>query len=187
MFFVDNNFLACILLLLLHTTKLTTNEMKTLYKNPLSSLLLLVVSLTTWSCEEVDFVLSNFPSKVEGSWTFERVKFRRSWAIDGNDITNEYRNMTFNFYSDGEMSLEYADNSGRINIDYGFWSVEKEYDCNGATNCDEQRFLHIDINNAGNGLFDYNTWEITHLGTEKMKAKEEFSFGTYKYKLRQIY
>ena len=82
------------------------------------------------------------------------------------------------------MAIDYRDNSGRIASDLGYWEVEK-YDC--GSDCDTERYLHFQLDDPQNGYFDYNTWELTFIGSGKIKAREVLADGTYKYKLGQLY
>lgn len=160
----------------------------TLNYTKLILILSLIIALS--SCQDVDHILSDFPNKIEGTWDFDRVTFRKNWEIDGRIVTREYRDLVFNFYEDGYLTLEYVDSRGNVKVDEGSWEAEIEKDCyydDDGSNCDRDRWFYITIYDAENGVFSNHTWEITYLGTQKIKAKEIVSDGVYKYKLLQRY
>lgn len=165
--------------------------MKRLYKLQVKRpLLIFSLLIIVSSCQDIDHLLSNFPNQIEGSWEFDRVTFRKSWAIDGDEVTKEYRNLVFNFYEDGYLTLEYVDSQGNVKIEDGNWEAEIDKECyydDDGGDCDRKRWFYISIYDAENGIFDHHTWEITYLGTQKLKAKETVSDGVYKYKMIQRY
>lgn len=151
-----------------------------------SAIFILVLSILS-ACQDIDHIFSNFSNRIEGGWEFDRVKFRESWAIDGDEITADYRNLVFNFYDDGFLTLEYVDDSGSLKVDEGEWDTEVERDC-GGENCESTRLFYITLYEPENGVFDrYNIWEITYLGTRKLKARQRVGDGVFRYKLEQRY
>ena len=166
--------------------------MKNLYlKIGRRSVLLILTLSALLACQDIDHIFSDFSNRIEGSWEFDRVRFRKSWAIDGDDVTRDYRNLIFNFYDDGFLTLEYVDDSGNLKIDEGEWDTELDRDCyhdGDGENCDRTRFFYLTLYEPENGIFDrYNIWEITYLGTRKLKARQNTGNGVFKYKLEQRY
>ena len=158
-------------------------------KTVLRSAFFILVFSSLWACQDIDHIFSDFSNRIEGRWEFDRVIFRESWAIDGDQITGDYRNLIFNFYDDGFLTLEYPDESGNLAIDEGEWDTEVDRDCDhGGGNCDRIRFFYITLYEPQNGIFDrYNIWEITYLGTRKLKARQNNGDGVFRYKLDQLY
>lgn len=142
-------------------------------------------------CQDIDHIFSNFSNRIEGGWEFDRVIFRKSWAIDGDGVTGDYRNLVFNFYEDGFLTLEYVDDSGNVKIDEGEWDTELDKDCyndGDGGNCERTRYFYLTLYEPENGIFDRNNiWEITYLGTNKLKARQQVGNGVFRYKLRQRY
>lgn len=153
-------------------------------------LIILTISICS-ACQDIDHIFSNFPNRIEGTWKFDRVKFREYWAIDGDEITGDYRNLLFNFYQDGSLTLEYADSQGNLKLDEGEWDTEVDRDCyydDDGDNCERTRYFYITLYEPENGIFDRNNiWEITYLGSRKLKARQNAGGGIFKYKLEQSY
>ena len=162
--------------------------MKNLYLKTGQRFAILILSISALSaCQDIDHIFSSFSNRIEGAWEFDRVRFRESWAIDGDEVTRDYRNLVFNFYDDGFLTLEYADDFGNLKIDEGEWDTEVDQDChNNDGNCDRTRFFYLTLYEPENGIFDRNNiWEITYLGTHKLKARQNTGDGVFRYKLEQ--
>ena len=164
--------------------------MKNLYlKIGQPSTILLLFASCFFACQDIDHIFGSFSDRIEGTWEFDRVRFRESWAIDGDEVTSDYRNLVFNFYDDGFLTLEYVDDSGNLKIDEGEWDTEVDRNCNDdGGNCDRNRFFYLTLYEPENGIFDRNNiWEITYLGTRKLKARQDTGDGVFRYKLEQRY
>lgn len=135
------------------------------------------------ACEKENTLFPSMERNLTGQWKFEKVTFHKDFSLSWNNITNEYQDVTVEFFADNTINYTNLGAGEQLN---GNWEITNYWEYYG----DEQyRVVHKLVGNLSNtqsGETKDLNWDNLNVTKKKITCKKRANSGTYSYKLVKL-
>ncbi len=146
-----------------------------------TGLICLLITFSLLSCRKDGGIFKPTDEKIQGTWVYEKVKFRKNFSLSRKDLTSEFKNKAVQFNGDILTLTDVASNTAYT----GYWLIDEVYTpaYNETSSASRSEFLV--------GTFDEPTdsdervwvWKELRVSNKRIRCVEEKDGGTYSYVL----
>lgn len=145
-------------------------------KSIIYSLLAVLLMVSMTACTKYSFMPMD--EKLVGKWQFENVTYRSSTWSRADNITHEYRNWEYEFKLNGDFIMRNLSSSQEFNGRWNLSSITA-----GVEEPETIYLIHISVLNGSSTDIDQYVWEISSLGSRRLKASESWGNESWNYDL----
>lgn len=146
--------------------------------------ILFTLSFVLSSCGKEAYHKLSDSQKLEGIWTFDKVKFRKSGTLSKEEVTNAYHLSSIQFNLDG--SFVYSDHPNEMMYN-GNWEMFTYYEYDTEDNDEEEvNDLYLDLFDSNDVFIETWHWPDFTFRKNKICAEELKPDGKYWIDLERV-